>query len=253
MIDVMRCDIIENGEETAELLHYTLSPLNKAIEAAVKDRMVHNNNNDSKKAIVLLSGGIDSATTLYWAVKNNFEVIALTINYKWRPKKEILATKTLTELLNIPLVEVSAPYIQDAVDLRMDGYPVPSAAYAPQGYIPLRNLVFYSIAAYYAVIYGCQFVIGGHLKDDIEKFNDTSTLFFEGLEKLIEISKHSKDQSKIEFFFPFSTKSKAEVIKIAQELEVPIDQTWSCYGDYEIPCGRCAPCINRKNALENHK
>ena len=253
MIDVMRCDIIENGEETAELLHYTLSPLNKAIEAAVKDRMVHNNNNDSKKAIVLLSGGIDSATTLYWAVKNNFEVIALTINYKWRPKKEILATKTLAELLTIPLVEVSTPYIQDAVDLRMDGYPVPSAAYAPQGYIPLRNLVFYSIAAYYAVIYGCQFVIGGHLKDDIEKFNDTSTLFFEGLEKLIEISKHSKDQSKIEFFFPFSTKSKAEVIKIAQELEVPIDQTWSCYGDYEIPCGRCAPCINRKNALENHK
>jgi 7-cyano-7-deazaguanine synthase len=253
MIDVMRCDIIENGEETAGLLHYTLSPLKKAIEAAVRDRMVHNNNNDSKKAIVLLSGGIDSTTTLYWAIKNDFKVIALTINYKWRPKKEILATKTLAELLTIPLVEVSTPYIQDAVDLRMDGYPIPSAAHAPQGYIPLRNLVFYSIAAYYATIYGCQFVIGGHIKDDLEKFNDTSNAFFKGLEKLIDISKHSKDKSKIEFLFPFSTKSKAEVIKIAQELEVPIDQTWSCYGDYEIPCGRCVPCMNRKKALENQK
>ena len=253
MIDVMRCDIIENGEETAALLHYTLSPLNMAIEAAVKDILVHNNKKSGKKAIILLSGGIDSATALYWAVKNDFKVIILTINYKWRPKKEILATKTLSELLSIPLVEVSAPYIQDAVDLRMDGYPVPSATHAPQGYIPLRNLVFYSIAAYYAAIYGCQFVIGGHLKDDIEKFNDTRTLFFEGLEKLIDISKHSKDKSKIEFLFPFSTKSKAEVIKIAQDLEVPIDQTWSCYGDYEIPCGRCVPCMNRKKALENQK
>ncbi len=252
MIDVMRCDIIENGKETAELLNYTLSPLNKAIDAAVKDRLVHTNN-VSKKAIILLSGGIDSATALYWAVKNDFKVIALSINYKWRPKKEVLATKTLAELLNIPLIEVSAPYIQDAVDLRMDGYSVPSATHAPQGYIPLRNLVFYSIAAYYAAIYGCQFVIGGHLKDDTEKFNDTSNIFFERLEKLIDISKHSKDKSKIEFLFPFSRKSKAEVIKIAQELEVPIDQTWSCYGDYEIPCGRCIPCMNRKKALENQK
>jgi len=250
MVDVMRCDIIENGEETADKLNYKLSPLEKAIKTAVKDKMVHGDNNSEKKAIVLISGGIDSATVLYWAVKNKFKVIALTIHYKWRPKKEIVATKILTEELNVPLIEVSASYIQDAIDLRMDGYPVPSATNAPQGFIPLKNLVFYSIAAYFAAIYGCQFIIGGHLKDDIESFNDSSKSFFEGLESLIEIAKHSEDNSNIEFLFPFSDKTKREVIKIAQELGVPINQTWSCYGDYEIPCGRCVPCMNRKNALE---
>lgn len=252
MIDVMRCDITENGEETAELLNYELSPLEKAIEAAVKDRLVHNNNNNfSKKAIILLSGGIDSTTALYWAVKNNFNIIALTINYKWRPKKEIEFTNNFAESLAIPLISVDASYIQDAVDLRMDGYPVPSATDAPQGFIPLRNLVFYSISAYFANIYGCQYIIGGHLKEDVENFNDASKTFFEGLEKLIKISKHSKDDSNIEFLLPFSEKTKVEVIKLAQELHVPIDQTWSCYGDYDVPCGRCAPCLNRKKALES--
>lgn len=250
MIDVMRCDILENGLETAELLEFNLSPLKKAIEAAVKEKLVHENDTQSKKAIVLLSGGIDSATALYWAIKNNFTVLALTMNYKWRPKKEIIATKTLTYILNIPLVEVPTPYIQDAIDLRMDGFPVPSATHAPQGFIPLRNLVFYSIAAYYASIHGYEFIIGGHLKEDLDNFNDTSNSFFEGLEQLITLSRHSNDNSKIEFILPFSEKTKTEVIQIAQELNVPIDVTWSCYGDFEKPCGRCIPCINRKKAMD---
>ncbi|TFF85783.1 MAG: NAD-dependent epimerase/dehydratase family protein [Promethearchaeota archaeon] len=253
MVDVMRCDILENGQKTANALNYDLSPLNDAIKAAIKDKLVHENINNERKAIVLFSGGIDSATTLFWAINNNFTVIALTINYKWRPKKEIEATKDICKLLKVPLVEVEAPYIQDAVDLRMEGYPVPSAIHAPQGFIPLRNLVFYSIAAYFAAIYGCQFVIGGHLKDDIAKFKDTSKSFFAGLKQLIDISKHSMDKSNVEFVFPFSEKTKAEVVEVAQKLNVPIEKTWSCYGDYETPCGRCEPCRSREKVLKLQK
>jgi 7-cyano-7-deazaguanine synthase len=253
MIDVMRCDIIEDGFGTAKLLNFTLSSLNEAVKAAVENKLFHANTNSEKRAIILISGGIDSATALYWAIKQGFKVIALTMNYKWRPQKEILATKTLTELMNVPLIEVPTPYIEDAIDLRMDGYPVPSATNAPQGYIPLKNLVFYSIAAYYAAIYGCQFIVGGHLKEDLKIFNDATSLFFQGLENLINISRHTHDTSKIEFLFPLSNKTKGEVIQLAKELNVPIDLTWSCYGDYDTPCGRCLSCINRKNALNMSK
>jgi 7-cyano-7-deazaguanine synthase len=252
MVDVMRCDIIEDGFKTAKLLNFELSPLNKAVKAAVAKKLIHENNNTEKRAIILLSGGIDSTTALYWAKNQAYKIIALSINYKWRPKREIEAVKMFAEMLNIPLIEVPAPYIEDAVDLRMEGYPVPSATHAPQGYIPMRNLVFYSIAAYYAVIYDCRYIIGGHLKEDLEIFSDTSASFFQGLENLINTSKHSHDKSKIEFIFPLYKKTKIEVIKLAKKLEVPIDLTWSCYGDYKIPCGRCIPCLNRKKALDSY-
>ena len=41
--------------------------------------------------------------------------------------------------------------------------------------------------------------------------------------------------------------------KLADELEVPIDITWSCYGDFEEPCGKCSSCLSRQIALKSMK
>ena len=43
--------------------------------------------------------------------------------------------------------------------------------------------------------------------------------------------------------------NKVEVIKIATELKVPLDITWSCYQDIEKPCGKCKSCKKREDAL----
>jgi 7-cyano-7-deazaguanine synthase len=137
-----------------------------------------------------------------------------------------------------------------ATDLRLEGYPTPSAENAPEGYIPLKNLVFYSIAAYFAEIYGCCKIIGGHIQDDINNFPDAGLDFFKSLESIIKTSKHDKDLHEIEFIMPLSNKTKDEVFKLADELDVPIDITWSCYGDYEEPCGKCSSCLSRQKALK---
>ena len=42
----------------------------------------------TKKAIVLVSGGVDSITSLYWALDQKYETIILSFNYKSRPRKE---------------------------------------------------------------------------------------------------------------------------------------------------------------------
>jgi len=250
MVDVMKCDIITDGKITAEALNFNLSQIEDAIKKAVELKLTPNISNKQKKGILMLSGGIDSATALYWALSNNYDIIALSMNYKWRPKKEIEATKNLVELTEIPLVEISIPYIMSAVDLRFEGYPIPSAKNAPEGFIPLKNLIFYSIAAYFAEAYGCNIIIGGHIKDDINKFSDVGLSFFKSLEKIVKTSKHDKDIHFIEFIMPLSNKTKDEVFKLAGELNVPIDATWSCYGDFEEPCGKCSSCISRQKALK---
>ncbi|MFW9949197.1 MAG: 7-cyano-7-deazaguanine synthase [Candidatus Thorarchaeota archaeon] len=251
MVEVMKCDILEDGNLTAKSLKYTLSPLNSAIKAAVFEKLMIKPKSKQDVAIILLSGGIDSTTALFWALQQKYEVIGLSLNYKWRSKKEKEAVKQISELTKIKLIEIPLPYVMVATDLRLEGYPVPSVENAPEGYIPLRNMLFYSIAAYFAEIYGIKTIIGGHIKDDFNRFNDSTPAFFKDLQELIKLSKHNQDKGSIEFIFPLSNLNKLEVIKMAKKLEVPLDLTWSCYGDFEKPCGICVPCKSRSDALMN--
>ena len=253
MVDVMKCDILEDGSLTAKALNYILSPLNSALKAAVFEKLMINADNTENSAIVLLSGGIDSTTALFWALQQNFIVTGLTINYKWRPKKEMDAIKKFVELTKIKLIEIDLPFVMVATDLRLEGYPVPSVENAPEGYIPLRNLIFYSLAAYFAELYGIKTIIGGHIKDDFEKFKDATPAFFQSLQDLIKRSIPNQNKHSIEFLFPLSNLNKTEVIKMAKELKVPLDLTWSCYGDFETPCGICTPCQLRADAIKKLK
>ena len=250
MVDVMKCNVVEDGSLTAKALNFTLSPLSSALKAAVFEKLMIKADIKENSAIILLSGGIDSTTALFWALQQNYEVTGLSINYKWRPKKEKEAIKKFVELTKIKLIEVDLPFVMVATDLRLEGYPVPSVENAPEGYIPLRNLLFYSIAAYFAELYGIKTIIGGHIKDDFERFKDATPTFFESLQDLIKHSNPNQDKQSVEFLFPLSNLNKIEVIKMANELKVPLDLTWSCYGDFETPCGICTPCQLRADAIK---
>ena len=249
MVDVMRCNIPSNGSVTAKSLNFRLNSLDEAIRAAVIVKMFPVSKEKVERAIILLSGGIDSATALYWAYNKGYNLTTLSFNYKYRPEKEKKAVFKLSENLGVKVIEVPVDYVKEAIELRIEGMLVPSAVNAPEGFIPSRNLLFYSIAAYFAEIYGCKYIIGGHMAADPAKFPDASPNFFKSLEKLINKGKHSKDSSTLKILLPLVNMSKADVLKLAIKLKVPINWTWSCYNDENKPCGRCASCNKRKEAF----
>ena len=193
---------------------------------------------------------MDSATALYWAKKEGYDLIALSLNYHLRPKREIEATSKLINRLDVKLIEVPIEFLKEATDLRIEGFPVPCAISSPEGFIPTRNLVFYSIAAYFAETFGCHFIIGGHILADADQFPDASYNFFKSLEQLINRGKHKRDKTSIEILLPLIKLSKSEVVKLAKNLSVPLELTWSCYSDGEKPCGQCSSCLKRKKALD---
>ena len=49
-----------------------------------------------KRAVVLVSGGIDSATALAMAVRDGFEVYALSFDYGQRHRHEVAAAEKIT-------------------------------------------------------------------------------------------------------------------------------------------------------------
>ena len=249
MIDVMRCDITSDGTKVANALGFSLSDINKAIRTAIATKLLPEEQKAKKKAIVLLSGGIDSATTLYWAHKKGYNLIAISFNYHLRPENEKRAALKLAESLGIKVIEVPTEYLKEAIDSRIKGLPVPSAIYAPEGFIPARNLVFYSITAYYAEVYGCNFIIGGHIAADPIKFPDADKNFFKSLEELIKKGKHHKDDSDIKIILPLIKMTKVDVVKLAKKLNVPFNWTWSCYSEGDKPCGECSSCLMRKEAF----
>jgi 7-cyano-7-deazaguanine synthase len=249
MVDVMRCDLLSNGDITSKTLNFRLSDLNNAIKAAITEKLFPKTIVEGKKAIILLSGGIDSATALYWAYHEGFNLIAISFNYDFRPEKEKQASLKLCENLGVKLIEIPMKYMKESIQLRMEGFSVPTAIDAPEGFIPSRNLIFYSIASYFADVYGCEYIIGGHISPDPNKFPDASPKFFKSLENLINKGKHERDKSPMQLIFPLEKKKKIDVVRLAKDLNVPLKWTWSCYSDEDQPCGRCSSCRIRKKAF----
>ncbi len=193
------------------------------------------------RAIVLLSGGVDSAAALAWTKQNYKDVVAITFHYHLRPFRERLAAYRLLQIFPASLIEVPAEFLLEATDTQSFKEMV------PEGYVPNRNMIFYSIAAYYAEIRSCDAIIGGHINVDSESFPDASPKFFEDLSQLIN---RALLVHKIRIELPFAKMTKAEVMQKAMEWKVPFQYTWSCYWDDSKPCGKCVSCIERAEAFQ---
>ncbi len=204
------------------------------------------------RALVLLSGGLDSAVSLYWALREGWSVRPLTFHYHERPNREKEATVSLVSLSGCQesLLEVSLPFLMELEDLRENGLENLSLQDAPGAYVPARNLIFYATAAHYGEILGAQWLVGGHNGADGEIFPDATPEFFGGLNRLLKMGLLATSGSQLQIVNPLEGRTKAEVLRLGQELDVPFEVTWSCHYDRADPCGTCASCREREEAFQ---
>lgn len=193
------------------------------------------------RGLILLSGGIDSAASLAWAHKKFEAVTALSFNYHLRPFRERLAVYRLLQSFPAKLIEVPIPFLREAADAQ-----VKLPADLPEGYVSNRNLIFYSIAAHYAEYNGCDVIVGGHTGEDPEAFPDSASTFFHEFEALANKALLIR---KIHIELPLAKLDKTQVLQNALSWQVPLEFTWSCYWDGEVPCGTCVSCRERADAF----
>ncbi len=193
---------------------------------------------------MLLSGGIDSATALYLTKKTR-PVRALTFEYHGIARRELSAAKEIAARAGV--VEhrlVRLPDLREAGDIQgfeLDGLPAT--------YIPLRNSIFYSCAASYAEETGAALLVGGHNKEDERVFADVRSGFFRALQKALRSGSPVLRRNRVTITRPLKRMGKAEVVRLAASLGVPLGLTWSCHGEEEEHCWRCDGCLSRGRAF----
>ncbi len=119
----------------------------------------------------------------------------------------------------------------------------------PPTYIPMRNSIFYSLAASFAEEVGASYIMGGHNREDIQVFMDTTPAFFESFQKAIWAGSRLLRENRTAILRPLQLKSKAEVVSFGATLGVPFEHTWSCYREGAEHCWKCEGCKKRTGAF----
>lgn len=216
------------------------------------------------KALVLFSGGLDSTTALAVAIdkygKDN--VIALSITYGQKHKKEIEASNKIAAYYNIEHIYLDLSKIFEFSNcslLEKNNLEIPKGDYKSQlknnndellsTYVPFRNGLFLSSAAAIALSKGCDEIIYGAHSDDIkEVYPDCSKEFTKAINDAIYIGSGEK----VKVSGPFVGLHKKDIVKLGLGLNVPYNLTWSCYEGNEKACGKCATCIDRIKAFKEN-
>jgi 7-cyano-7-deazaguanine synthase len=127
-----------------------------------------------KRAIVLLSGGLDSATTLYYAKRNGFDPYCLVFDYGQKHQREITAAQGIARALKAPLERIKISFPWKGSSLLDTNKKIPHVSFGtrrvsksiPNTYVPARNIVFLSFALSYAEVIGAEAIfIGAHAQD----------------------------------------------------------------------------------------
>ncbi len=205
----------------------------------------------SMKAVCLVSGGPDSAVSAAVAKSEGYELYLLSFDYGQLAKKELESAKRTAKVLGAKdhrIVDASfmkklyGAGVTALLDKRM---PMPEN-FDQTIIVPFRNGVMLAIAAAYASSIGADAIFYGPQMDDAKSYPDCRKDFVSAISQAISLGTDSKLSVKN----PLADKTKAEVLKLATKMGVPLEMTWSCYQDGKIHCGRCESCKNRKKAFK---
>jgi 7-cyano-7-deazaguanine synthase len=216
----------------------------------------------SPKAVCLLSGGLDSSTCLALARREGFACHALSFDYGQRHKFELDAAARIAAHFG------AARHMVAKIGLDAFGgsaltadIAVPKARTAgemshgiPITYVPARNTIFLSFALAWAEVLGSADVFIGVNALDYSGYPDCRPEFISAFETMANLATRAgvEGRTRLRIHTPLLALSKAQIVKLAQELGVPFGLTHSCYdpGADGRPCGQCDACLLRRKGFE---
>lgn len=200
---------------------------------------------------MLLSGGVDSAVVLALALRDGFEIHAISFLYGQRHRVELNAAHRLADHYKVTqhvVVAIDPTVFGGAVLTGGDQRFGPDEA--PATYVPARNTLFLSHAVAWAEALGAYDVFLGPNADDAAGYPDCQEPYLRAFERVAALGTQAGRRRGMTIHAPLVHRSKREVVDLARALGVPLELTWSCYFPTASgePCGRCDACRLREGA-----
>ncbi|MEJ2244647.1 MAG: 7-cyano-7-deazaguanine synthase QueC [Acidobacteriota bacterium] len=215
-----------------------------------------------KHAVALASGGVDSSTAMAIAIKQGFEVHALSFDYGQRHHCELSAAGNVVQSLGIRdhviaridltifggsalTADIDVPKNRDLEKIS-DGIPIT--------YVPARNTIFLSFALGWCEVLHAQDIFIGVNSIDYSGYPDCRPEFLTSYERLANLATKAgvEGSSRYRIHAPLLHMSKSEIIQTGTEAGVDFSLTHSCYDPSVegLACGACDSCILRRKGFE---
>jgi 7-cyano-7-deazaguanine synthase len=215
-----------------------------------------------KRAVALASGGLDSSTAIALALKQDFDIHALSFDYGQRHRRELEAARRVIKSLGIRQHKVMA------VDLRVfGGSALTSDAHVPKNrdadripaeipptYVPARNTIFLSLALGWCEVLSAQDIFIGVNAVDYSGYPDCRPEYLSAFEQLANLATKAGVEGKARYRIhaPLLHMTKAEIVRAGFEAGLDFSLTHSCYDPAPegMACGECDSCILRRRGFE---
>ena len=213
---------------------------------------------DKKAALVVFSGGQDSTTCLYWALRHFDRVVALTFYYGQKHALEVEIAEQIARQAGVEWTKMDVSFISSLstgcslTDTSLTIEEEKPADALPSTFVPGRNLFFLSIAAVRAREMGIQHIVTGVSQTDFSGYPDCRDNFIKSLNVTVNLA---MDEQFV-IHTPLMWIDKAETWALSDELGV-LDlvrhNTLTCYnGIVGDGCGHCPACKLRREGLEKY-
>lgn len=215
----------------------------------------------NKRAVALASGGMDSSAAIAIALKQGFEIHALSFDYGQRHRCELDAARTVMKSLKVQ------NHVITAIDLRAVGGSALTADIAvpknrnmdldeiPVTYVPARNTIFLSFALGLCEVLQAQDIFIGVNAIDYSGYPDCRPEFIEAFEKLANLATKAgvEGVARYRIHTPLLHMTKAQIILAGMEAGVDFSLTHSCYDPSPegFACGVCDSCVLRRKGFED--
>ena len=207
--------------------------------------------------MVCLSGGQDSTTCLYWALKNFDHVEAVCFSYGQKHALEVEVARRIAgkagvefSLLDLSLLgQMTHNALTDA-SVVMDKEKPADAL--PNTFVPGRNMLFLTLAAIKAYEKGIRNLVTGVSQTDFSGYPDCRDTFIRSL----NVSLNLAMESQFVIHTPLMWLDKEQEWELADELgvfDMVRNETLTCYnGVMADGCGECPACKLRRAGLERY-